>query len=190
MTADIPSAMRPVHAGRVADDVGRALVQAAHEVLAVEGPFGLTVRRVAQVAGVSTMNVYSRFGGKDGVIDALLIEGFQKLTEVIREAHASPNAIDDLMTCATGYRTFAMLHSTYYELMFDRSIPGYEMSPQAVAAAGAALGSLAERVQHAMDEGVISSGDPMQVATVFWSACHGPVSLELKMTGKSDTDWN
>ena len=52
------------------------------------------------------------------------------------------------------------------------------------------LGELAERVQHAIDEGVIRDGDPVQIATVFWSACHGPVSLELKLTGKADTDWS
>lgn len=181
---------RPAVRHRAGDESSAAILDAAGDLLAREGQQALTVRRIAAAAGGSTMNVYSRFGGKDGVIDALLIEGFQKLTDVIAEAHANADAIDDLRTCAQGYRTFALQHSTYYELMFDRSIPGYVMSPQAISAAAAALGSLAEHVQHAIDEGVIRDGDPLQIATVFWSACHGPVSLELKLTGKSDTDWN
>jgi len=181
---------RPSLRHRASDESSAAILEAARDLLAREGQAALTVRRIAAAAGGSTMNVYSRFGGKDGVIDALLIEGFQKLTEVIADAHASADAIDDLATCAQGYRTFALQHSTYYELMFDRSIPGYVMSPQAIGAAAAALGSLAERVQRAIDEGVIRDGDSRQIATVFWSACHGPVSLELKLTGKADTDWN
>jgi len=189
-SATTPEKSRSGVRHRPSDESSAAILDAARDLLAREGQGALTVRRIAAAAGGSTMNVYSRFGGKDGVIDALLIEGFEKLTEVIRDAHASPDAIDDLMTCARGYRTFALTHSTYYELMFDRSIPGYEMSAQAISAAAAGLGSLAERVQRAMDEGVIRDGDAIQTATVFWSACHGPVSLELKMTGKADTDWN
>jgi len=181
---------RPSLRHRTSDESSAAILEAARDLLAREGQGALTVRRIAAAAGGSTMNVYSRFGGKDGVIDALLIEGFQKLTEVIADAHAGADAIDDLATCAQGYRTFALQHSTYYELMFDRSIPGYVMSPQAIGAAAAALVALAERVQRAIDEGVIRDGDSRQIATVFWSACHGPVSLELKLTGKADTDWN
>ena len=135
------------------------------------------------------MNVYSRFGGKDGVIDALLIEGFEKLTEVIREVRSRPGSADDLTSCALGYREFALTHRTHYELMFDRAIPGYVMSPAAIAAAAASLGSLAERMQEAMDAGIIREDDPREIATIFWSACHGPVSLEMKLTGKSNTDW-
>jgi AcrR family transcriptional regulator len=123
------------------------------------------------------------------VIDALLIEGFEKLTAVIHATDATADAAADLATCARGYREFALTHRAHYELMFDRAIPGHVMSDRAMAAAGAALGSLAERVQQAMDVGIIRRGDPMETATVFWSACHGPVSLELKLAGKSGTDW-
>jgi AcrR family transcriptional regulator len=188
-SATTPERSRPRGQHRASDESAAAILEAAGDLLAREGQSALTVRRIAAAAGGSTMNVYSRFGGKDGVIDALLIEGFEKLTEVIREAHASADAVDDLMTCARGYRTFALTHSTYYELMFDRAIPGYVMSPAAIAAAAASLGSLAERVQEAMDAGIIRADDPMEIATIFWSACHGPVSLELKFTGKANTDW-
>ena len=44
-----------------------------------EGPGALTVRRIAAAAGMSTMNVYSRFGGKDGVLDELFVDGFRRL---------------------------------------------------------------------------------------------------------------
>ena len=56
-----------------------ALLAAAHDLLATEGPAALTVRRIAAAAGMSTMNVYSRFGGKDGVLDELFIDGFRRL---------------------------------------------------------------------------------------------------------------
>ena len=60
------------------DQTSRALLDAAHRLLADHGSEALTVRRIATEAGMSTMNVYSRFGGKDGVIDELFIDGFER----------------------------------------------------------------------------------------------------------------
>jgi hypothetical protein len=48
---------------------------------------------------------------------------------------------------------------------------------------------LADRAQRAMKAGALREADPWEVATVFWSACHGPVSLELKHVGPPTTDW-
>jgi AcrR family transcriptional regulator len=174
---------------RLDDQPTAAILDAARDLLAREGQGALTVRRIAAAAGGSTMNVYSRFGGKDGVIDALLIEGFEQLSEGIRRTHETDDSTHDLRTCARGYREFALTHRTHYELMFDRAIPGYVMSQRAIEAAAAALQSLADRVQRAMDDGIIRQGDALQTATIFWSACHGPVSLEIKAVGRPGTDW-
>jgi len=60
-------------------DVHGLLLTAADAVLRREGLAGVTVRGVAAEAGVAPGGVYSRFGGKDGLIDALLIRGFDDL---------------------------------------------------------------------------------------------------------------
>src|ERR1700735_3026373 len=62
-----------------AADVERELLAAAEAVLVREGPGGLTVRAVATEAGIAPMGVYNRLGGKDGLVDALLIRGFDRL---------------------------------------------------------------------------------------------------------------
>src|SRR3954471_3677196 len=116
---------------RTVDDASISILAAAREILATEGQAALTVRRIAAAAGGSTMNVYSRFGGKDGVVDALLIEGFGQLTDAISAARASSDAIEALAECGRVYRDFALTHRTHYELMFDRAIPGYVMSERA-----------------------------------------------------------
>src|SRR4051794_4316776 len=81
---------RPSATTRAAD-TREALLAAAHDLLATEGPGALTVRRIAAAAGMSTMNVYSRFGGKDGVLDELFVDGFRRLGETMR---ASPQSDD------------------------------------------------------------------------------------------------
>src|ERR1700759_2832477 len=60
-------------------DVERELLTAAEAVLVRQGPGGLTVRAVAAEAGIAPMGVYNRLGGKDGLVDALLIRGFDRL---------------------------------------------------------------------------------------------------------------
>ena len=71
-------------------DTRASLLHAASTLLAAEGPEALTVRRIAAEAGVSTMGVYSRFGGKEGVIDALLRDGFQALADAMAAAMEVP----------------------------------------------------------------------------------------------------
>src|ERR1700721_982094 len=60
-------------------DVERELLAAAEAVLVRDGPGGLTVRAVAAEAGIAPMGVYNRLGCKDGLVDALLIKGFDRL---------------------------------------------------------------------------------------------------------------
>src|ERR1700683_4801504 len=60
-------------------NVERELVSAAEAVLVHDGPGGVTVRAVAAQAGIPPMGVYNRLGGKDGLVDALLIIGFDRL---------------------------------------------------------------------------------------------------------------
>ena len=81
---------------RSIDETGRALLTAAHDLLASDGPTALTVRRIAGAAGVSTMNVYSRFGGKDGVLDELFAEGFRRLGERMEETPSTDDSVADL----------------------------------------------------------------------------------------------
>ena len=88
---------RPL-APRPGRDTREALLAAAHDLLATEGAGALTVRRIAAAAGMSTMNVYSRFGGKDGVLDELFVDGFRRLAETME---ASPRATTRWRTSAS-----------------------------------------------------------------------------------------
>ncbi len=162
------------------DEVGRSLLSAAHAVLADEGPGALTVRRIAAIAGVSTMNVYSRFGGKDGVVEELFIDGFLRLSAAMEEMPHTDDPIADLRRCGTRYRRFALENPTYYAVMFLRVVPDFEPGERGRAAARAALGGLVSAVQRAIDAGRLAATNPWLVAVGLWSACHGLVSLEMK----------
>ncbi|HQY14244.1 MAG: TetR/AcrR family transcriptional regulator [Actinobacteria bacterium] len=171
------------------DDVGSALLRAADGLLATEGPSALTVRRIAAEAGMSTMNVYSRFGGKDGVVEQLFLHGFELLAGGMGEVGATDDPIADLRRCGQAYRRFASEHSTLYSVMFERVVADYEPTPAAKAAALGTLELLAARLQRAMDAGLVRRMDATHAAAIVWSTCHGVISLQLKHDGITPVDW-
>lgn len=162
-----------------------ALLEAASTLLAGEGPGALTVRRIAQAAGTSTMGVYSHFGGKDGVIDALLAEGFGFLLDSMRKVRHTDDPLADLRRCGRNYREMALAHPTHYRLMFDRAVPDFEPTEQTAELANSTLALLEERVQRCLDTGEFDPGhgDATEVAHSIWATCHGLVALELAGIG-------
>lgn len=160
-------------------DVERELIAAAEAVLAREGPAGVTVRAVAAEARVAPMSVYNRFAGKDGLVEALLVIGFDRLREAM-ERGAEPGPRDRLRGCGLRYREFALANPHLYAVMFGDAIP-HELDSEAVEEhALAALGALVRQVELAAAAGVIAAPDPAETAQHLWSAVHGAVSLELK----------
>ncbi len=148
-------------------DVRRALIDAAAQILADEGPAALSVRRVAQEVGASTMVVYTHLGDKDGMIDAVLEHALGAV------AHRDPWA--HLRALGHAYRGFARANPAAYRLMFGRASPSSTMPPSG-ARAFEALTSAIARIMAALDRPARSI-EP--AAMSVWAATHGIVSLEL-----------
>jgi AcrR family transcriptional regulator len=163
---------------RTTDEQGAKILHAASELLSAEGPGALSVRRIAAAAGCSTMGLYSRFGGKDGVIDELFAEGFEHLREQMESLAPTDDAVADLRTCALGYRATALDHATHYMVMFGGAVPGFEPSEENHVIAKSSFDLLVARVQRCLDAGAFS-GDPEVIAEILWGAMHGLVMLEL-----------
>jgi AcrR family transcriptional regulator len=164
-------------------DVERELVAAAEAVLVRHGPGGLTVRAVAAEAGVAPMNVYNRLGGKDGLIGALLIRGFDRLRDTAagaRDADGRPGMEARMLACGLSYRAFALANPYLYAIMFEEAVQCKHDDPVVAEHAAAAFGSLVSVVELAAAAGLIAALDPLEAAQQIWSAVHGAVSLELK----------
>jgi AcrR family transcriptional regulator len=156
----------------------RVLLDAASAILQAEGPEALTMRRIAGEVGCSTSVLYTMFGGKAGVAEALWCEGFERL-------HAALAAVegDDPRTRLAGmgraYRANALANRAYYSVMFARPIPGFEPSPEAYAESLRPLQLLTDAVADCITAGLFKRVDPARIARVLWAAAHGAVSLEL-----------
>jgi AcrR family transcriptional regulator len=159
--------------------VERELLAAAEAVLVRDGPGGLTVRAVAAEAGIAPMSVYNRLGGKDGLVGALLIKGFDRLRAAI-EAGQEPDMLARLRACGMRYRAFALANSHFYAIMFEDAIPRERDSAEVEEHAAACFGALVRIVELASAARAISAPEPFEAAQQIWSAVHGAVALELK----------
>lgn len=161
----------------------RALLDTASRLLAEEGPQALTMRRVAAEAGCSTTVLYTAFGSKDGLADALYREGFERLGRRMAEAASAVDDPDDPIAVAAAlaraYRANAIEDRNYYGVMFQQAIPGFVPSAASLALDNAMLGVLADAVREGIAAGFLIPSDPDAVAEVLWAAAHGVVSLEL-----------
>src|SRR5215468_6194497 len=128
-------------------EVERELLAAAEAVLVRDGPGGLTVRAVAAEAGIAPMGVYSRLGGKEGLVDALLIRGFDRLRAALEAAGAEQDPLQRLRGCGRRYRQFALANPHFYAIMFENAIPHEQASEALTEHAAQTFGALVRSVE-------------------------------------------
>lgn len=167
-------APRPNH-----DDV----VGAATDLLCHDGPAAVSVRNVASRLGVSYQVVYSRFGGKTGLVDAMVLRGHTLLTahlDAVTEPVGSP---DRVVALGHAYLQAALAEPALYQVMFDRPVVGYQPSPASRHAARASFRPLQEAITACWQAGTLRPTpmvtQPDTLAHMCWCVAHGLVSLTL-----------
>jgi len=161
----------------------REVLEVAARVLAEQGPHGLSLRRVAAEAGGSTQIVYTLFGGKPGLADALYAEGFRRLGASMGSAldrAPAPGDPERLMALGRGYRAFALTETAFFSVMFGRSIPGFT---PARATRGTSRSLTFSRVvtaaQECLDAGTLVARNAEELARACWVTAHGLSALEV-----------
>jgi AcrR family transcriptional regulator len=157
-----------------------ALLDAAGELLSVEGPGALTTRRLAEAAGTTTQSIYTLFGGKEGIVRAMFREGYARLEARLRRVKDTADPLDDLLQQGRVYRAAALASPHYYDVMFGHPVPEFTPDDDDLAAALVTIAYLQRGVQRCIDAGLLTDGvDAGHLTTWLWAAAHGVVSLEL-----------
>lgn len=159
--------------------VQQELISAAEAVLVRDGAGGLTVRAVAEEAKIAPMGVYNRLGGKAGLVNVLLIRGFDRLRTALETAQEL-GPLERLRESALRYRRFALDNPALYAIMFEDAVPSETDSAEVDEHATATFDVLLRNVELATAAGRIDPAEPREAAQQLWSAVHGAVVLELK----------
>ena len=133
----------------------------------------ITLRALVDGTGVSTMAVYTYFGGMDGLRMAVRQEGFTRLEALLQEVPVTRDPVKDLVALSAAYVTNAAHNPDLYRVMFEDGI-----ALEDPAAADNTLEHLVQAVARARDHGRLRDEvDPLDLATQCWIVGHGLVSL-------------
>jgi AcrR family transcriptional regulator len=163
-------------------DLKNALIQAGVEILAKEGVGRLSLRKVAQRAGVSHSAPYAHFPDKQSLIAAISTEGFNQLyTEL--EAAISPHPKHpkrQLIEGTQAYVRFAMQNSDTFKIMFSGVLEKEKEYPAFVEISSKTFKVVLKVVQACQNARILSKGSADLTAVIVWGQIHGIVSLALE----------
>lgn len=147
------------------------LIERAAQMLRAREP--VTLRSVVAGTGLSTMAVYTYFGGMDGLWQAMRQEGFTRLAAKLKTVTLTADPVRDLAALGAAYLSNALANPDLYRVMFDA---GFELEdPEA---ADDTLHSLVGAVERAKDIGRFRPDvDSVALAAQSWTIGHGLVSL-------------
>ena len=154
-----------------------ALLEAALELIRKSGASAFTLREVARRAGVSHNAPYRHFRDKEDLLAALAAEGFDRLTEAMKQAaEPASGAMERFRASGRGYVDFALRNPQHFTVMFE--IPWrFDLYPDTQAAGQRAFGTLVRHVGECQAVGLLPEGDPLPYALLAWSMVHGVAKL-------------
>ena len=176
---------RPYHHG----DLRAALLESAERTLAERGPGALSLRELARGAGVSHAAPGRHFKDKQALLDALALNGFQRLRAALEEASRPGEGTEAyLLALARAYVGFALDNAALLDLMYARKHDA-DISEQLSAAVGDLLAIVLHAITEGQRQGEIAGGDPGAIALTVASTLHGFASFSADDT-TGDVDEN
>jgi AcrR family transcriptional regulator len=141
----------------------REIVDAALELLEEEGPYGLSMRKLAERLGIRAPSIYKHLPDKQALEAAIISAGFERQADAFDVA--LQDADDQLDAIARAYRAFAGAHPHLYRLMTERELHRELLTP-----------GVEERAALPVYEAV---GGDRDLARAAWAFAHGMTILEL-----------
>ena len=105
------------------------VLDAAWELVRVEGLAGLAMRDLAGRVGMQAPSLYSYFESKHAIYDAMFAQGARAYLQQEALVASTGDPLTDLQAGVRFFVGFCTQDPVRYQLMFQRTIPGFEPSP-------------------------------------------------------------
>jgi AcrR family transcriptional regulator len=126
------------------------IVQASWEVVREHGLAGLSMRDLGERVGMRAQSIYSYFASKYDIYDAMFLEGYQAFVDWINDTATDEQFAVDPMDAARrsvhAFVSFCTTDAVRYQLLFQRTIPGFTPSPESYAVAVDAYEQMRKRL--------------------------------------------
>lgn len=164
----------------------QAILDAAREIIADEGPGALSMRALADRIDYSPAGLYEYFASKEEILAAVCDQGQQYLFEAMSGADPDLPPADYLYQIGIAYIRFALEHPDYFLLMFTVAPPPdmaglpEEVVKEAMHQEGSAYGILVQAIQRGINEGTFRTRPGFgldEMAYAAWTLVHGIAML-------------
>ena len=163
-------------------DLKNALIKAGVEILSADGLSGLSLRKVAQKAGVSHAAPYAHFADKQALVAAISTEGFRILYEQLRtireEFEADPQR--QLIEAAWAYVRFAQTDPAHFRVTFSSAVEREKDYPALVEMTEKTFDQVVLIVAACQQAGLLPTAPTDAMAVTIWSVVHGFASLLIE----------
>lgn len=116
------------------DETRQQVLAAAWDLAQRKGIAGLSLRELAAEVGMRAPSLYTYFGSKSAILDAMFAQGYRELDEVYAGlAVDRDDPVDGLTAALRQFLVFCQESLPRYQLMFTRAVPDWEPSGEAYA---------------------------------------------------------
>lgn len=129
------------------------IINAAWDVAREQGLAQLTLRDIAERIGMKAPSLYSHVESKNAIYDAMFAQAWTECREemLAMDARCPPDLRGTLRLYARTFFDFSVSDLARFQLMNQRTIPGFEPSPEAYTPAVLVIGGLRDRLaEHAI----------------------------------------
>lgn len=159
---------------------------AARAILDHEGIEGLSVRKVATRAGVSTMAMYRHFADKDALLNALMDDGLAAWEKIVRAIRAE-DPMEWLETLIEAFLKFALAQPHRFDAAFFLPAPEARRYPDDfVAGRSPVIAMVMIRIDQAKADGRLDGTPAVDVALALAGMAQGLVSMQRANRFSSD----
>jgi AcrR family transcriptional regulator len=162
-------------------DLKRVLIKTAVELITEQGTGDLSLRKIAQRAGVSHAAPYRHFKDKNAILVAVAKQGFEMMLSQTLEmiARNSGDDLDRFGICGLSYIDFAVRHPAHYRVMFgtrdENSYFSEEFKPKSIPV----FKLLRDTMIACQNKGLLKKGNVQEMALAAWSIVHGFAMLRI-----------
>jgi AcrR family transcriptional regulator len=117
------------------EDTRREILDAAWAVARQDGLENVTLRAVAERVGMRAPSLYSHFESKNAIYDAMFAQGAREYLEMDAAVPQTGDTLGDLRASMHAFMAFCTENPSRYQLLFQRTIPGFEPSTDSFAVA-------------------------------------------------------
>ncbi len=153
------------------------ILSAARTVLEEGGVATLTVRRVADQAGLSAMAMYRHYANKEALLNALMEDGLDAW-EQIAQSIRPVDPLEWLAALGQAYLEFALAEPHRFDAAFLLAAPLARQYPQDFAMGRSPVMTMAmERIEAARQKGLLAKQPSLAMALQFAALAQGLVSM-------------